>query len=455
MTGYQTFGAAGGHSRSVEKLCALALPTLRGAKVLDVGCNEGFFCGYAVARGAAEVVGIDRDAEVIKAARRRFPGATFLVTGWDALPEGEFDVVLLLSALHYAVDQEALLHVLMTRVRSGGLLVVEAGIAPGSGDEWVEVPRMDGPKRYATRRRMERVLSRYAYKMIGPSVDQQGDKVTRHVFHIRHMRPTVLLLSSGSYTGKSTLARSFAAAGIEVRSLDDTLLSMFDHPPSGSLGEAIRSMVPVRSPGLHGKLVVEELFDKGLGGDLLALVLAGASAGLTVLDGCLPEGSKKDVMRLLESRGWIVWGATSPFLSGAHEMESARGLVLTVGGKLVFRSENSARVAVDAALVCDGLLSIAGWAVDLGTRGAVSQLALLVQGAEVPSTVFRRVQREDLSKLGIAGNGCEVGFELSARFGNQEIAAVLGGTSQVSIVALVAGSQATVMDIPKDAFARL
>lgn len=453
MTGYQTFGAAGGHSKSVEKLCALALPALRGAKVLDVGCNEGFFCGYAVARGATKVVGIDRDAGVIKAAQRRFPGATFLAVGWDALPEGQFDVVLLLSALHYAADQEALLHALMTRVVPDGLLVVEAGIAPGSGDEWVEILRLDGPKWYATRRRMERVLSRYAYKMIGPSVDQQGDRVARSVFHVRHMKPTVLLLSSGSYTGKSTLARSFAAAGIEVRSLDDTLVSMFDYPPNGRLGEAVRSLLLVCNPSLQGKLVVEELFDKGLGGDLLALAMAGASAGLTVLDGCLPEGSEEDVARMLEARGWIVWSAASPFPRGAHNVESTGGTVLTVGGDLAFRSEDSAQVAVDAASVRDGILSVAGWAVDLGTRCAVLQLALLVSGAEVPAVALRRVHRKDLSELGIAEDDCEAGFELSARLGSEEAAAVLDGASRVSIVALVAGSRATVADVSLHAFA--
>ncbi len=59
---YQSFDDARGASRSAEKLAALRLPLLpnhfdretplKGLSLLDLGCNEGFFCGEALRQGA-------------------------------------------------------------------------------------------------------------------------------------------------------------------------------------------------------------------------------------------------------------------------------------------------------------------------------------------------------------------------------------------------------------------
>src|SRR5688500_18131793 len=108
MAQYQSFPDAAGDSRTLEKLKALRLPSLHGKRFLDVGCNEGFFCGYARFDGAVRAVGVDHSAGFIARARRRYPDCEFFQQGWEHLPEGPFDVILLASALHYADDQPAL-----------------------------------------------------------------------------------------------------------------------------------------------------------------------------------------------------------------------------------------------------------------------------------------------------------------------------------------------------------
>ena len=50
---YQSFPWQAGDSDSVGKLCSLFLPDLKGKRVLDVGCNTGFFCGWAAYKQAA------------------------------------------------------------------------------------------------------------------------------------------------------------------------------------------------------------------------------------------------------------------------------------------------------------------------------------------------------------------------------------------------------------------
>src|SRR3546814_12647150 len=102
MTQYQSFPAASGDSRTLEKLKALKLPELGGLGFLDVGCHEGFLCGFAKFQGASRAVGIDQSRAFIERARARFPACGFHQPGWQQLPDGLFDVILLSSALHYA-----------------------------------------------------------------------------------------------------------------------------------------------------------------------------------------------------------------------------------------------------------------------------------------------------------------------------------------------------------------
>ncbi len=141
MTQYQSFPGVKGSSESLAKLRALRLPSLQDKRFLDVGCNEGFFCGYARFDGAAEVVGIDQSKVAVDRAKARFPDCQFFDQSWEQLPEGKFDVILLASALHYAEDQAALIHRLMDSLQDDGTLVLEIGLAPSGESEWVRVKR--------------------------------------------------------------------------------------------------------------------------------------------------------------------------------------------------------------------------------------------------------------------------------------------------------------------------
>src|SRR5947207_261323 len=125
MTQYQSFPDTSGDSQSLHKLKALHLPPLGDGSFLDVGCNEGFFCGYASFDGARRVVGLDKSPDFIKRARKRFPQCEFVQQNWDHLPKGPFDVILLASALHYADDQAELIHRLMRELAPDGTFVLE------------------------------------------------------------------------------------------------------------------------------------------------------------------------------------------------------------------------------------------------------------------------------------------------------------------------------------------
>src|SRR5690349_23720852 len=97
----------------LEKLKHLRLPTLVGKRFLDVACQDGFFCGYAAFAGAQHALGLDRSAADVRLARKRFPHCEFVRGGWDRLPKGRFDVILLASNLLQGEDPTALVRSLV------------------------------------------------------------------------------------------------------------------------------------------------------------------------------------------------------------------------------------------------------------------------------------------------------------------------------------------------------
>jgi SAM-dependent methyltransferase len=204
---YQSFPGEIGNSRSTEKLSALRLPDLKGKSFLDVGCNEGFFCGYAAFIGASRVVGIDSSKKFIERAKLRFPKCEFLNQTWDDIDLGSFDCILLASAIHYAEDQESLINRLMSALNPGGILVLEMGIASASGSVWQEVQRSIDKRSFPSRQKLDDILAPYAWKLLGESVNQDGDPLKRYVIHISEKRPYAFLALSEPGSGKSSLAR--------------------------------------------------------------------------------------------------------------------------------------------------------------------------------------------------------------------------------------------------------
>jgi SAM-dependent methyltransferase len=192
---YQTFPGKRGVSASLDKLIALRLPPLTGKRFLDVGCNKGFFCGYALFDAASQVVGIDRSKASLDLARQRFPTAEFHNQSWDTLPEGSYDVILLASALHYAEDQEALIHRLMSRLAEDGTLVLELGIVDAPKDEWVLIKRNIDERFFPTWGKISAILEKYKWKRVGCSVSQGGDETRRYVLHVHHGKSDALRMS--------------------------------------------------------------------------------------------------------------------------------------------------------------------------------------------------------------------------------------------------------------------
>jgi len=387
MAQYQTFPDAAGDSRTLEKLKALKLPDLAGRSFLDVGCNEGFFCGFAKFIGAAPVVGVDRSALFIERARQRFPECVFLQQGWDDLPEGPFDVILLASALHYADDQAALLHRLVERLAPDGVLVLELGIVSSPDNAWVKVTRGIDEREFPTMEKLREVLGGYAWKWMGRSVTQDGDPVARHVVHISRRRPFAFLMMQPPAYGKSSIAeRLFAAAGVPVVSGDQQVALIAQGKVAASdrlRAAAARDYSPFRIDE-----TIDRIFEADLGAELAQVWAAQAQRQDFVLDMYVPQAYQPLVEQALADLGYLPvqlqWQRPGPpLLSAAAFDERADSFYSAMGhgAPVPVRKDEDAGVLgfVDEVAVDGSRVMLRGWAVDKG--GVLpGQLQVLARG---------------------------------------------------------------------------
>jgi 2-polyprenyl-6-hydroxyphenyl methylase / 3-demethylubiquinone-9 3-methyltransferase len=106
-----------------------AAASLKGLKVLDIGCGGGLVC-EPLARLGAEVTGIDPAPENIAAAKGHAKGARLDITYRTTTAEelaasgAQFDAVLLLEVIEHVPDVPLFLKTVAPLVKPGGLIVV-------------------------------------------------------------------------------------------------------------------------------------------------------------------------------------------------------------------------------------------------------------------------------------------------------------------------------------------
>lgn len=110
----------------LARLEALLGDRLRGARVCDLACGEGYLSRHLAARGAAAVCGIDSSAELIAVARQRTVEArvSFQVDDVQVLgsvADGSFDVAVSQLALMDIPNHVAMFGATRRVIRDGGV----------------------------------------------------------------------------------------------------------------------------------------------------------------------------------------------------------------------------------------------------------------------------------------------------------------------------------------------
>ena len=318
---YQSFPWQAGDSHSFEKLIALYLPALIGKSVLDVGCNAGFFCGWAAFQGAAKVRGIDLNPTFIDQARVWFADCSFACMSWEDLGPEQYDLILCLSAIHYAKDQQQLLNLLMNRLKPGGLLVLELGLAPGQADEFIPVKRSIDTRWFPTKTKLHSLLAPYTFKYIGLSVDQAGDPLPRHVYHVYNALPLAVLFMDGHYTGKTRTAAAIIRPDMPRLSGDGIYRRIFEKKLDTPADLAALVQPVPGTEHIDSAAVTQTICEAGLLPQLAAIYAQLAEGKDFVLDTYIPEPYREILAKALSEAGFF---AASVHLRGLEEQAWTR-----------------------------------------------------------------------------------------------------------------------------------
>lgn len=127
------------HHGYVARLGRDLLDLLRpqvGESILDLGCGTGDLTEQLVASGS-QVLGVDSSAEMVAAARAKYPQHSFLQADACALDEAlagqRFDAIFSNAVLHWIRQPELALRQMADRLKEGGRLVLEMGGARNIG----------------------------------------------------------------------------------------------------------------------------------------------------------------------------------------------------------------------------------------------------------------------------------------------------------------------------------
>ena len=115
-------------TRPAEDLAA-RLPLSGVAKAVDIGCGPGNSTAVLRRRyPRAELLGADSSADMLAAARRSYPGVTFVqcdVPGGLAALGGGYDLVFSNACLQWIPEHRTLIPALLSLLRPGGVLAVQ------------------------------------------------------------------------------------------------------------------------------------------------------------------------------------------------------------------------------------------------------------------------------------------------------------------------------------------
>ena len=99
----------------------------RGETILDLGCGTGDLT-HEIAKSGAAVIGIDLSADMIEAARRKYPGIDFRIGDGERFSlERPVDAVFSNAALHWMSRPERVIRCVRDALKPGGRFVAEFG----------------------------------------------------------------------------------------------------------------------------------------------------------------------------------------------------------------------------------------------------------------------------------------------------------------------------------------
>ena len=117
------------HRFSEKPMMKSMLPSLKGKRILMLGCGTGEESRLLKEFDATDITGIDLSSESIKIAKETYPDIEFIVGDMHKLPfeDSSFDFVYSSLAIHYSSDPKSVYQELYRILKPDGLLLFSVG----------------------------------------------------------------------------------------------------------------------------------------------------------------------------------------------------------------------------------------------------------------------------------------------------------------------------------------
>ncbi|MDE7240957.1 MAG: hypothetical protein K2N62_03600, partial [Desulfovibrio sp.] len=186
----------------------------------------------------------------------------------------------------------------------GGGLVLESGVAPGEGNEFVEVKRSIDTRFFPTQAKLTEMLDGYAYKLISRSVPQAGDPIPRLVYHISRKLPYAILALDDPHAGKSFTVQAIFKP--EIRRISGDVLYYAVASGSCAAPASITDIVMQNKARMDCGSITYQIFKKGLFADFCQWLVETAGHKDFVLDMYIPASGRRAMAQYLEQHGYYV-----------------------------------------------------------------------------------------------------------------------------------------------------
>lgn len=251
--GLNDFGDYQTPARMALKERAIPLPNLRGKRVLDIGCDHGYWTAKAAELGASNVVGLDRNrmvrgrkVDLIARNRKTFanvPNVVFhefeLGRQWDEFPR-QFDVVFLFSLYHHVFqatggDHNSIWFWLSRQIDEQGVLLWEN---PTSALDAVVQKNVDEKIRADYDRGVILASARqyFTVEVVGPALHEPY----REVWRCRPRKPVEDLIAGNIVDGARGATFAFQYEGHRRAREIENVLGLGGLPYPGSLNVMLK-----------------------------------------------------------------------------------------------------------------------------------------------------------------------------------------------------------------------
>lgn len=202
---YQTFDFLNFDKKDSDSLTKLKMSKLldydyTDKKVLDVGCNAGYFLFKILQQceNVQELVGVDTNDKWLNVCyninRNIFMSNKIKLyhQSWSDLIEKDFDLIFCFSTFHYFINQKEFIENAFTKLNESGILVLEVELSPMTTSIVEKLSRDgNGFLDYPSQSKIEEwVTNMFQIIKIEKSVFQGGQFYDRYFFHLKKISHT-------------------------------------------------------------------------------------------------------------------------------------------------------------------------------------------------------------------------------------------------------------------------